>query len=200
MKGTSSLSRSSRRRPGDAAENVPGRDCRNRSQDGCGWRRRHGDQHRGRRYFIPTSFETHPELSRFYFGDLVQEILLGTLGPDAWLFLAQFTVKCAHTGLKFAWHQDSGYVNFEHHPTINLWCALDDMTEENGTLYILPSSRSGTKVRVEHTTETGSNDRVGYFGDDPGIPLSSLRAASWRFPVLSFIAAARTPRTRTAER
>ena len=129
-----------------------------------------GITHRGLRYFIPTSFETHPELRRFYFGDLAQELLLGTLGSNAWLFLAQFTVKCAHTGLKFAWHQDSGYVDFEHDPTINLWCALDDMNEENGTLYILPSSRSGTRVRVEHTTETGTNDRVGYFGDDPGIP------------------------------
>lgn len=80
-------------------------------------------------------------------------------------------MKCAETGTSFAWHQDSGYVGFEHKPTINLWCALDDMSEENGTLYLLPYSRAGTREVQPHVQEEGSNDAVGYFGDDPGDPL-----------------------------
>jgi ectoine hydroxylase-related dioxygenase (phytanoyl-CoA dioxygenase family) len=46
---------------------------------------------------------------------------------------------------------------------------LDDMTEENGTIYVLPYSRAGTQSRQEHVRQAGSNDLVGYHGDDPGI-------------------------------
>ena len=73
-------------------------------------------------------------------------------------------------GMPFAWHQDSGYVGHPHRPYLSCWCALDDMTEENGTVYVLPYARAGGKEIVEHRREEGSNDLVGYFGLDPGEP------------------------------
>jgi len=130
-----------------------------------------GINHRGKRYFAPAHPDEYPEIADFYFSELNAGILRATLGPSAYLFLSQFTVKCGETGLSFAWHQDSGYVGFEHKPTINLWCALDDMSEENGTLYLLPYSRAGTREVQPHRAKEGSNDQVGYFGDDPGDPL-----------------------------
>jgi ectoine hydroxylase-related dioxygenase (phytanoyl-CoA dioxygenase family) len=47
---------------------------------------------------------------------------------------------------------------------------LDDVSEENGTVYLLPYSDAGTSTRIEHTLEEGTNDKIGYFGDNPGIP------------------------------
>jgi ectoine hydroxylase-related dioxygenase (phytanoyl-CoA dioxygenase family) len=43
------------------------------------------------------------------------------------------------------------------------------MSEENGTVHVLPFSRSGIRSWVQHIVEDGSNDKVGYFGDDPGL-------------------------------
>ena len=43
--------------------------------------------------------------------------------------------------------------------------------KKNGTVYILPYSNAGTKERIEHRVEAGSNDRVGYDGLEPGIPV-----------------------------
>jgi ectoine hydroxylase-related dioxygenase (phytanoyl-CoA dioxygenase family) len=45
------------------------------------------------------------------------------------------------------------------------------VNEENGTIYILPYSRAGTKEKVVHKPLPNSNDRVGYFGNDPGVPI-----------------------------
>jgi ectoine hydroxylase-related dioxygenase (phytanoyl-CoA dioxygenase family) len=80
-------------------------------------------------------------------------------------------VKAAEKGMKFSWHQDSGYIGHDHKPYLSCWCALDDVTEENGTIYILPYSRAGTRDWTPHTREAGSNDLIGYTGDDPGIPV-----------------------------
>ena len=60
-------------------------------------------------------------------------------------------VKGTEGSMHLAWHQDSGYVGFPHRPYLTCWCALDDMSEENGTVYILPYERAGTRELVEHT-------------------------------------------------
>jgi len=130
-----------------------------------------GITHRNKRYFIGNRHKESPLLPHFLFSDLLADICRATLGPEAYLFVEQYVVKCAEVGMKFAWHQDSGYIGHEHKPYLSCWCALDDMTEENGTIYVLPYSRAGTKTWVRHTPEAGSNDLVGYFGNDPGIPV-----------------------------
>ena len=73
--------------------------------------------------------------------------------------------------MHFSWHQDSGYIDFPHRPYLTCWCTLDDVTEKNGTVYILPFSQSESRERIEHTIDPETNDRVGYHGDNPGIPV-----------------------------
>jgi len=58
-----------------------------------------------------------------------------------------------------------------HLPYLTCWVALDDMTEANGTVYLLPYSRAGSRDVVKHVRDEKSNDLVGYFGDDPGDPV-----------------------------
>jgi ectoine hydroxylase-related dioxygenase (phytanoyl-CoA dioxygenase family) len=130
-----------------------------------------GINHRNSRYFISNKFKESDRLHEFLFSDLMADICRATLGPTAYLFHEQYVIKAAERGMKFAWHQDSGYVGHPHREYLSCWCALDDMTEANGTVYMLPYARAGVRNTVEHKREEGTNDRVGYFGDDPGEPV-----------------------------
>lgn len=139
--------------------------------------RTEGITHRGKRYFISNRYRLSTRLWEFIFSPLMAEIAAATVGPEAYLFHEQWVVKGAEQGMKFSWHQDSGYVNTydptnDHRPYVTCWCTLDDVNEVNGTVYLLPHSRAGTKNRVvAHHPEEGSNDLVGYFGEDPGDPV-----------------------------
>lgn len=129
---------------------------------------------RGSRYFIFLAYKEHPELASFIFGDLFAEICRATVGENALLFWEQFVVKGPDASAKasFSWHQDAGYVDGLPVPAyVNAWIALDDVNEENGTVYLLPYDKAGTRERVEHRVDEKSGDRVGYFGPEPGVPV-----------------------------
>jgi ectoine hydroxylase-related dioxygenase (phytanoyl-CoA dioxygenase family) len=80
-------------------------------------------------------------------------------------------VKGADQGMKFSWHQDSGYVGTPHTPYVTVWVTLDDVTVENGTVYILPYSKAGTRELVKHAEDPELRDKIGYTGDEEGIPV-----------------------------
>lgn len=127
--------------------------------------------HRGKRYFPSNCFQKRPVLGKFIFSDLMAEVCRATIGPDAYLFCNQYVVKCADKGMKFSWHQDSGYVHPNHKPYLTCWIPLDDVSEENGTVYVLPYSRAGIRTWVQHVVDPVTNDKVGYFGNDRGTPV-----------------------------
>ena len=137
-----------------------------------------GITHKGKRYFISNRYRKSPEMHRFLFGELMREITTSFLGPDAYLFVEQWVVKGAEQGMKFAWHQDSGYVKFidrenVHKPYLTCWCALDDMSSANGTISVLRHDDIGTRNNVlDHISEKGTNDLVGYHGDKPGVEIN----------------------------
>ena len=120
------------------------------------------------RYFVFLAYKNRPNLGNYIFSDLTAALCRATIGDTAYLFWEQFVAKGREKGSEFGWHQDSGYVDHPHKPYVNCWLPLDDVSEENGTIHILPYSRAGTKEKVEHQPLEGSNDRIGYTGDDPG--------------------------------
>ena len=125
---------------------------------------------RGKRYFSNMIYRERPELRELIFGPTMEKICRAVLGDEAYLFWEQYVIKAADPDTAFAWHQDSGYVHEDHSPYLTCWIALDDVTEENGSVYLLPYSRSGIRSYVKHIrAETG--DEVCYFGADPGIPI-----------------------------
>ncbi len=126
--------------------------------------------HRGKRYHIAKQYDKPPRLAEYVFSPLMAEVCRATIGETAYLFYDQYVVKAAEQGIKFSWHQDSGYLDFSHAPYVTVWAAVDDMTVENGTAYVLPFSKSGIRSRVEHIRDPETGDKVGYFGDEPGIP------------------------------
>jgi ectoine hydroxylase-related dioxygenase (phytanoyl-CoA dioxygenase family) len=123
-----------------------------------------------KRYFLPGIHEERPVLEQFLFGDQMQDLVSSLVGDNAFLFVELFVVKWPRTGGPFAWHQDSGYLlGNPHKPYVAFWCALNEMTEENGCLRVLPGAGAGPRVIAEHTKDPTSGDFVGYEGDDQGI-------------------------------
>jgi ectoine hydroxylase-related dioxygenase (phytanoyl-CoA dioxygenase family) len=125
---------------------------------------------RGSRYFV-HAYGKSPAVERFLSSDLMVQIAQAALGDTIYLFNEQYVVKAAEQGMAFSWHQDSGFIDYPHRPYLTCWIALDDMTEANGTVYLLPYSRAATRDVVKHTRDQASNDLIGYFGDDPGDPV-----------------------------
>jgi ectoine hydroxylase-related dioxygenase (phytanoyl-CoA dioxygenase family) len=126
---------------------------------------------RGKRYFAAMIYKDRPELRRFLFSELMAEICRSTLGHAAYLFWEQYVIKAADPDTSFSWHQDSGYVHENHEPYLTCWIALDDVNEENGSVYLLPYSRSGIRSYVKHIRDPRANDKVCYFGADRGVPV-----------------------------
>lgn len=126
--------------------------------------------HRGRRYHIAKQYHLAPRLGEYVFSELMADICRATIGETAFLFYDQYVAKAAEQGISFSWHQDGGYLGFPHKPYVTVWAAVDDMTLENGTAWVLPYSRSGIRSLVEHIRDPETGDKVGYFGSEPGIP------------------------------
>ena len=124
---------------------------------------------KNRRLFLQRRHEENAVIRDFVMSAKMAEICRATLGEDAYFFTEQFVVKYPGPGTDFGWHQDSGYVPASEPRTVAVWCPFDPVDEENGTLYVLPYSHAGSRERIEHIRQPASNDRVGYFGDDPGV-------------------------------
>lgn len=127
----------------------------------------------GVRYFIGNKHKewSSEKLTRYLYSELMAEICRATLGDTAYLFNEQYVIKAGEKGTSFSWHQDSGYIGHPHKPYVTIWSTVDDVTEENGTVYILPYSIGGKPQLMEHQWQKDSRDFKGYFGDHPGIPV-----------------------------
>jgi ectoine hydroxylase-related dioxygenase (phytanoyl-CoA dioxygenase family) len=130
-----------------------------------------GLNHRHRRYIVPLQYKRSARLPAFLFGDVLAAMCLTTLGSEAYLFLEQFVVKGAGDGMRLSWHQDAGYLPFDPPPYVTGWIPLDDVDEANGTIYVLPYDRAGTRDRIPHHLDPATGDRVGHAGADPGVPV-----------------------------
>ncbi|MGJ3242644.1 MAG: phytanoyl-CoA dioxygenase family protein [Opitutales bacterium] len=131
-----------------------------------------GISHRNRRYFVSLRHMESERVPEVVYSPFMASVAIDLLGPDVYLFFEQYVVKGTDKRSKFAWHQDSGYVGFDHPPYLTCWLALDDVSVENGTVYVLPYDRAPNgRDLVEHWQDPEMNDRVGYDGDDPGEPV-----------------------------
>ena len=109
-------------------------------------------------------------LRDFVLGKVMKDLVSNFLNDGVMLFNEQFVVKAANTGASFGWHQDGGYIPFEHDPYVTVWIALDDTTVENGAVFLLPRSPEDTATPVKHWWNEDGKEYVGYDGPDPGIP------------------------------
>jgi ectoine hydroxylase-related dioxygenase (phytanoyl-CoA dioxygenase family) len=144
----------------------------------------------GERYFVPGRSREQEVMRDFLFGEVMLEIARRLLGPDAYLFTELFVCKMRDERTEFGWHQDFGYLasyGFGHYqPNLSVWTALDDMSEENGALTVLPFSEWGSRRLVEHRLDPETRDQVADFGDHAGrllvIPAGSIVVLSGLVP------------------
>lgn len=71
--------------------------------------------------------------------DCVLDIVEKLLGPDIKLFGSQLFMK-PPGGVEKPYHQDSSYFPIEPMALVTCWIALDDVTTENGCLWVVPGS------------------------------------------------------------
>lgn len=137
-----------------------------------------GISHRGKRYFANECQREEPKLRRMLFSPVMADVCRATLGDNAYFFFDQYVVKGPEGGLPFGWHQDSGYVvgnggPVDHAPYLTCWCPLDDATVDNGTVRVLPFSEVPLSRDwiMPHERQPGTNDLVGWKGNDEGVVL-----------------------------
>ncbi|GAB4147836.1 MAG: phytanoyl-CoA dioxygenase family protein [Sphingomonadales bacterium] len=132
---------------------------------------------RGNRYFIYNWYRKSRRMWRFIFSPMMAALTRAVLGEDVYLFHEQWVVKGAEQGMPFNWHQDSAYVrNFDpgtrHKPFLTCWCPLDDVGIENGSVYLLPHDRGGTRGGlVPHRQDPVIKDLIADNHGDPGMPI-----------------------------
>ena len=102
-----------------------------------------------------TPTTTAPAVREFLRSELMARDRAAALGDTVYLFNEQYVVKAAERGMRFGWHQDSGFIGYPHPPYLTCWIALDDVDEANGTVYLLPYARAGTRDVVEHVATRG---------------------------------------------
>ncbi|CAG8725442.1 8283_t:CDS:2, partial [Ambispora leptoticha] len=99
------------------------------------------DKETYRRYRLQISGEYAVDLILGKIARLAGKLLPSTRNDGIYLFNEQFIVKPPRNSrARFEWHQDSEYMDERSRsvPSIACWIALDDMSKENGTLYIEP--------------------------------------------------------------
>ena len=73
----------------------------------------------------------------------ILDIVESLIGPDIKLFDAQLFMK-PPGGIEKTYHQDSAYFPLAPQEVVTCWTAMDDVTIENGCMYVIPGShRSG---------------------------------------------------------
>jgi len=118
----------------------------------------YGDISKEGRKFLKNQSRYYPSIQRYLKSKSIKEIVTKLLDGDAFIFNEQFVIKEPNTPSSFNWHQDSGYVNFDHKPYLTTWLALDDTHPLNGPLSIIPTNIETTSEVITHQWSDKSKD------------------------------------------
>ena len=118
----------------------------------------YGDISKEGRKFLKNQSRYYPSIQRYLKSKPIKEIVTKLLDGDAFIFNEQFVIKEPNTPSSFNWHQDSGYVNFDHKPYLTTWLALDDTHPLNGPLSIIPTNIETTSEVFTHQWSDKSKD------------------------------------------
>lgn len=98
--------------------------------------------------FTQKIAERDPAIRAFAERDEFVEISTAFLGPDTDLYFNQMVYKKPNGTKSFSWHQDDAYGPVEPSPYLTVWIAINDATQENGCISVLPGSHK--RGLVEH--------------------------------------------------
>jgi len=110
------------------------------------------------RQFIKNQSSYYPAIQKYLKSKPIKEVVTKLLEGDAFIFNEQFVIKEPNTPSSFNWHQDSGYINFDHKPYLTTWLALDDTHSLNGPLSVIPTNIGTTAEVLTHQWSDKSKD------------------------------------------
>jgi len=137
------------------------------------------------RRFLAHRHREFPDVAAFVTGATVAAITAACLGSKGYLFNEQFVVKGSGSGASFAWHQDGAYVGFDHRPYLTVWIALDDTSEDNGCVYLLPRDLDASPDLDPHEWLEESRELNGYHGPETGTAMTCSAGTVVAFSSLS---------------
>ena len=123
-----------------------------------------------------------PEIMHFVVQQRFADITTTLLGPDIELYWNQSVYKKPETAREFPWHQDNGYIPTDPMEYVTCWLALNDVSVENGCVWVLPGSHHQGMVKHQ-PTEIGQQC---YFGEDQGVPVELKKGSMVAFSSLLF--------------
>lgn len=88
----------------------------------------------------------------------ILDIVESLIGPDIKLYTSQCFMK-PPGGVAKPWHQDSAYFCIEPMNLVTCWTALDDVTVENGGLWVVPGSHKNGLVQHDEWRVGGREDK-----------------------------------------
>ena len=118
----------------------------------------YGDISKAGRKFIKNQSSYYPAIQKYLKSKPIKEVVTKLLDSDAFIFNEQFVMKEPNTQSSFNWHQDSGYINFDHKPYLTTWLALDDTHSLNGPLSVIPTNIGTTAEVLTHQWSDKSKD------------------------------------------
>jgi len=109
-----------------------------------------------------------PWLSEFIADERFGEVLGALIGPNVKGIFSQFFIK--HAGMQGnAWHQDENFVPTRDRSLCTAWIALDEATEENGCLRMIPGSHRSGVLYPMRPHNSPDLDRAEECYDFPGL-------------------------------
>ena len=118
----------------------------------------YGDISKAGRKFAKNQSRYYPAIQKYLKSKPIKEVVTKLLDGDAFIFNEQFVMKEPNTPSSFNWHQDSGYINFDHKPYLTTWLALDDTHSLNGPLSVIPTNIGTTAEVLTHQWSDKSKD------------------------------------------
>lgn len=85
----------------------------------------------------------------------VADVLEGLIGPGVNVVQTMVIYKQPRVGGEMGFHQDAAYLHTEPLTLLSAWMALDDVTEENSPLLVIPGSHRLPLQTVSEMNESG---------------------------------------------
>jgi len=130
----------------------------------------------GQLSYRPMAHTVSTELQQWCTDPRWAGIVLPLLGGGARLFWEQGVAKPPQAHTELPWHQDSGYTPTIPEEYVTCWLALDDADEHNGCLWVQPRSHHRGR-QAHHADGSFGSFRVGYDGDDHGVPIPATKGS-----------------------
>ncbi len=98
---------------------------------------------------LPGIHHKAPIVRHYYFEGPLVDVAEQIIGSNIKGVTSQLTFKMKGNTKTFPWHQDNGYGELDPYNAISCLTALDDTTQENGCLWLIPGSNRSGQLRHE---------------------------------------------------